>query len=143
MEFNAPPFRGLGLSVRTSDGALGKWFGTGFQFGNNPSSRILANEWTFVAIRGIKAFNGVLEVSRNGGPWESIAVGDTSNLAMQPGAPLVLGKWPGSLPNEATRGLIDEIQISNVARSDSWVRAQHLSSGNTFVTGTGQELQCP
>jgi len=38
---------------------------------------------------------------------------------------------------------IDEVRISNVARSDEWLRAQYSSSANSFVTQGDEEQVCP
>jgi hypothetical protein len=37
-------------------------------------------------------------------------------------------------------GIIDEVKISNIARSADWVNAQHISMNNTFVTYGSEEV---
>ncbi len=53
--------------------------------------------------------------------------------------------WIGNLPNSANRafeGVIDEIQISNTARSDDWIRAQYLSTDDRYITFLDEEEFC-
>jgi hypothetical protein len=136
------PFPGTSLYVRRTSGALGSYHENFFEYGAQASSIINPNEWSFVSIRSVNAADGVVEVSKNGGVWETIASGDTSDLQIPSGTPLTLGKWAGGGPGTSTNGLIDEIRISGVARSDDWIRAQYLSMSNSFVTFFEDEQDC-
>ena len=40
-------------------------------------------------------------------------------------------------------GTIDEVRISNIARSASWIKAQYLSMNNTFVTYNSEQIRVP
>jgi biopolymer transport protein ExbB len=135
------PFRGQAIYVRRSDGAIGKWWGSGYVYAANAANRIAANTWELIAIRGTKSTNsGFVEVSRNGENWESIVTGNTNNLAIQSGTPIIIGKWTGA-GNAATRGRIDEVQVSSVRRSDSWIRAQFLMVQGNFATVGAAQMQ--
>lgn len=138
------PFRGIGLYVRRMDGAIGKWLGNNYHYARMPENMVQADTWSFLAIRGRRGNpDGYLEVSQDGGPWETIRSGNTNNLELQPGTALLLGKWDGPGANVSTQGTIDEVRISNVARSDDWVRAHYLSSSEQFVSDAGEQPLCP
>ena len=143
-ESTASPYSGVALYVDGNSGALGKWLNGTYRYASQASSAVTANQWTFAAIRGYKnASAGYLEVSTNGGPWERFFTGDTANLQVPGGTPLIIGKWPGGGPDASARGTFDEIQIANEARSDEWIRAQYLSTSGSFVTIGAQEAACP
>ncbi len=137
-------FPGLSLYVRRSDGAIGTWSNNGYRFALDPTNRVTADEWAFLAIRSTRdEVRGLIEVSRNGGAWETIESGDTNDLRIDPGTPTAIGKWPGRGPDAGLRGTLDEIRISNVVRSDAWIRAQYLSSAGMFVTVGEAQSVCP
>lgn len=143
-EADSNPFRGIGLYVRRSDGALGKRINNAIQYGARPRSRVPPDTWSFVAIRGFRSPpRGTLEVSVDGGSWETIVSGNTNHLSIQDGTSLVLGAGPGAGPGSSTQGLLDEVSISSIERSDDWVRAQYLSSSDGFVTFEQSQPQCP
>lgn len=143
LESVSAPYNGMAIYVRRNTGAIGKWLGSSYHYASTPHNRVTADEWNFIALRGYQhVTSGYIEVSRNGGVWETVFSGDTSNLRVDSGTPLILGKWPGPGPDASTNGRIDEIRISNIARSDDWIRAQYLSSRGTFVTDAGAETNC-
>jgi hypothetical protein len=144
VESTSSPYQGLALYVRRSDGAVGKWLGSTYHYGDDPASKIAADEWSFIAIRAYRDnANGWVSVSKNGGPWEEIISGDTGDLTVPGGTSLMLGMWPGGGPGANVRGRVDEVQISLVERSDDWVRARHASGSNSFITYGGEEALCP
>lgn len=136
------PFPGLSLYVRRSDGALGRWVNDRYFFSTQPSNRVVAGAWNFLAIRGLLSAAGSVEVSRNGGTWEQVYSGDTQPfLVVEAGTPLVLGRWTGPGRAVALTGELDEVRISRVQRSEAWIRAQYLSQDNRFVTLGEQQQQ--
>lgn len=60
------------------------------------------------------------------------STGATGDLSA-PNTDLWLGANPG-LPGRQFTGLIDEVRISNVVRSDEWLQAQHLSLTDGLLT---------
>jgi hypothetical protein len=136
----AVPRKGIGLFVRRSDGAIGKWLNSAYHFSS--INKITSNEWAFIAINGYKhPSSGYLEISMDGSSRENIYSGDTNNLTIVAGTSLVFGKWPGPGPTLETNGILDEIQISKVSRSLDWIRAQYLSVNNKFITFGPEEVK--
>jgi len=136
-------YQGIALYVQRSNGAIGKWLSNSYHFATLAQNLVAANTWAFAAIRGHKAASGgTVAVSQNGGAWETVISGNTNNLAVPTGTPLVLGAWTGGGPSAKARGVIDEIRVSNVARSDPWMRAEYRSMSGGFVTSGGEQA-CP
>jgi hypothetical protein len=134
----AAPQKGIGLYIQKSDGAIGKWLNSAYQYSS--TNLLTTGEWAFAAIRGYQHLSaGYVEVSMNGGAWENIFSGDTSTLAIISGATLYFGKWLGPGPTRDANGIVDEVKISNVARSLDWIRAQYLSTNNSFITYGNEE----
>jgi hypothetical protein len=130
---------GIGLHMSRM-GELGTMHNQGYIYGN---STIAQNAWTYAAIRATRAASGgSIEVSANGGAWESIASGDTSNLQIVAGTPLTFAESSGSGQAAGYYGRIDEIRISGVARSDDWIRAQYLSMNNNFIQFVSDPQEC-
>jgi len=143
LERYAPaPYAGLSLYVENPTGAIGRWYDNDYLY-----STVLVPEgtWALVAIRGfLDASAGRLEVSLNGGPWTFLADGDTSRfLANTLNAPLTLGSWRGGGSACYTRGVIDEVRIASVERSEAWMRAQYLSMSGGFLTRGAAQTPCP
>ncbi len=132
------PYKGLGLYLQRSDGAIGKWWNGGYNYSS--LNKVSSGNWAYLAIRGYKhSSSGYLDISLNGGPWENIVYGDTVNLIIEAGTSLSFGNWPGAGPNCDTNGIVDEIRISGIARTENWVRAEYLSMNNSFITFGGEE----
>jgi hypothetical protein len=55
-------------------------------------------------------------------------------LAIDPGATLAFGAWLGGGAACDTKGIIDEVRISNILRSQDWITAQYLSGSDNFIT---------
>lgn len=143
VESTGNPTRGLGLSVRRSDGAIGTRV-TGFAYAAAPENMVVAGQWAFIAMRTRKSdTDGFVEVSKDAGPWEMIASGDTGMLGIDANTPLVLGKWPGPGPGTTATGIIDEVTVSMSLRSDDWVRAQYRSALGTMGTLGDEQSRCP
>lgn len=133
------PYNGISLYIRRTDGAIGRWLDAGYLYSS--VNKATTGQWSYLAIRGYKnATAGYIEISLNGGPWESIFNGDTSNMKIDTGTSISFGNWPGPGPNCDTNGIIDEIRISNITRSEAWIRAEYLSMNNSFI-GFGEEEQ--
>jgi hypothetical protein len=144
IESTSSPYRGLGLYVHRMNGAIGTWHNNNYVYASESNNLVTANEWSFLAMRSSQAASGgSIEVSKNGGAWETIASGDTSDLQIEASTRLILGKWPGGGPGASTRGLIDEIRISGAARSDDWIRANYLSMTQSFVSFAADPQDCP
>ena len=59
---------------------------------------------------------------------------------MQNTRPLEISRFSeNSLPTRYFKGIIDEIQISNIARSSSWIDLQYQSQNNTLLTFGSEE----
>jgi hypothetical protein len=139
------PYRGLSIYVQRSDGAIGRWFDGAYVYAANASSKIAANQWAFIAIRGRKNNGaGYLEVSQNGGPWEAIGHANTSTINIPNSTTLFLGYWGGGFGvSAAAHGVLDEIRISSTARSDAWIRARYLSEGDLGFVSLGPQENNP
>jgi hypothetical protein len=85
-----------------------------------------AAQWEYLVTR----YDGnLLSILLNGVQIGSLA---KSGDLDPPGSPL----WIGDFLNMTDRefhGVIDEVRISGVARSDAWIAAQHLSMSQSFV----------
>jgi hypothetical protein len=135
---------GLGLHIKRSGGGIGTYHDQGFVYGVNASSSIAGSTWTYAAIRATQsASGGSIEVSANGGAWETIASGDTGNLQIVASTPLSFGETPGMGQSNGLLGRIDEIRISGVSRSDDWIRAQYLSMTDVFINFVADAQDCP
>lgn len=136
------PYEGLGLVVRRDDGALGKWLDGSVHYAGDRAQRVTADEWAFLAIRGhADPREGYVQLSKDAGPWEVLAMGDTENLRVEPDTPLSIGAWLGPGPDSNTRGILDEVRLSPVERSDAWIAAQFLSQSSAFVTMDREEAR--
>ncbi|MEM9456693.1 MAG: DUF2341 domain-containing protein [Myxococcota bacterium] len=143
VESTDDPYRGIGLYVRRQSGAIGMWLDSNYHYTMVPENRVTVGEWSFLAIRGRQATSeGYLEVSHNGGPWDTIFEGNTNNLRVENGTSLIIGKWHGPGPSASTQGIIDEVRISNVARSNDWIRAQYLSDTQQLVSIGDTQTLC-
>lgn len=140
LEYFPAPFTGLSLYVRSTDGAIGTRVGNGYSYAADPAGFVTADEWAFVAMRSHRhATRGYIEVSRDGGAWETLVAGNTSDLRIDPGTALMFGQGAGPGTNQHARGLVDEISISSTLRSDAWIRAQHRSGLGTFATVASEQ----
>ena len=90
-----------------------------------------------------KSFVLLESKATHGGTWETLASGDTSNLQILAGTPLLIGESPDPGQAAGFYGRIDEIRISGVSRSDDWIRAQHLSMNDAFISFTDDPQACP
>jgi len=141
LEHFPAPFPGLSLYISRNDGAIGTRIDNGYVYAQDPDGFVAADEWAFVAMRNHRdSTRGYIEVSRDGGAWETLVAGDTNDLRIEPGTELMFGQGEG--PNQLVHGLIDEISISSTTRSDAWIRAQHLSGLGMFVS-VATEQSCP
>jgi biopolymer transport protein ExbB len=135
------PFPGLSLYISRDDGAIGTRIDNGYVYAQDPANLVAVEAWAFVAMRNHRhPTRGYVEVSRDGGAWETLVAGDTNDLRIEPGTALSFGQGAG--PNEGARGLVDEISISSTVRSDAWIRAQYLSGLGSFVS-IASEQSCP
>jgi len=135
------PYPGISLYVQSSDGAVGRWIGSDYEY---TALQVTEGAWSFIAIRGFKSASvGYVEVSVNGSAWELLDSGNTNYLEVNSDAPLVIGTWPGGGADCYTKGVLDEIRISSVVRSEAWMRAQYLSTSNAFVSVSAEEPRCP
>lgn len=135
---------GLGLHIKRTGGGIGTYHDQTYIFGIDASSSVTASSWTYAAIRATQsASGGSIEVSTNGGAWETIASGDTSNLQIAANTPLAFGETPGTGQAAGILGTIDEIRISGVSRSDDWIRTQYLSMTDALIDFTADPQDCP
>ncbi|MBW2276889.1 MAG: DUF2341 domain-containing protein [Deltaproteobacteria bacterium] len=136
------PFNGIGIYVERSTGAVGGHVDGWIYYAT--VNLVADGEWNFVSYRErMHASTGWIEVSVNGAPWESVFYGDTSSYILDPPTPLFIGTWPGGGPGGYyTHGLVDEVRVSNVARSADWNRAQYLSMTRAFYE-LGAEESAP
>lgn len=144
IESLSSPYKGVGLYVRRNTGFIGTWHNNSYSYAVEANNEVAANEWSFLAMRSSQAgTGGSIEVSKNAGAWETLTSGDTLDLEIVAGTPLVIGKWPGPGPDASTRGRIDEIRVSGVARSDDWIRAQYLSAMQSYIVVAPDNQTCP
>ena len=104
--------------------------GTSAQGAASGAGALPDNTWTYVAgVRDAAAMrvfsNGALVGSRTPGGGMLIDTNDVLIGAQENG--------PGATPSEGWRGWLDEIRISNVARSGAWVSAQYASMSGSFI----------
>jgi len=52
----------------------------------------------------------------------------------------LLGRWAIDYGSYIFNGLIDEVRISDIARSDAWIKADYNSGANTLLTYGGEEV---
>ena len=94
---------------------------------NTTADTIAANEWIYVAATA----NGTQErVYVNGAILETFSNGYT------PGSSAA-SLWIGNSSSTSLRhfkGTIDEVRLSDVARSDSWIYAQYKAMNDSFIT---------
>jgi hypothetical protein len=134
------PFKGISLYVQESDGAIGIWYDLVHNYSIN--NKIKPDNWAYLALRGYKhPTSGYVEISLNGGTWETILSGNTNNLEIISSTPLVIGGWPGAGPTCYTKGIIDEVRISDKLRSSDWIKAQYISMNDSFITFSNEELK--
>ena len=62
-----------------------------------------------------------------------------TTLLVNPRYQLRIGAGATAAPNFFFNGLIDEVRISNTARSPAWIKASHHSGNNTLLTFGGVE----
>jgi hypothetical protein len=144
-------------SVSTNVGGIDKGSGAIYLLGNNTagqygkirlgrssSGTIIAsatalsdNCWTYVV--GMKNgndariyLNGTLDAQTNTPPYNG--VNNTNNL--------IIGQRPSN-PTEYINSVVDEIRISNVARSAGWTKAQYLSMTDGYVTFEAEVFVIP
>jgi len=110
------------------DGLSSTWWDSGVT--------VTTGIWTYVAV----TYDGSnIRVFRNGVNSNSQGATGTLNLGSNSN-PLYIGhntEWT----NEVFTGKIDEVRISNLARSQSWISAQYLSMNNEFITYGSEESQ--
>ncbi|MFI5340186.1 MAG: DUF2341 domain-containing protein [Candidatus Methylomirabilales bacterium] len=126
-----PNGAGYLLAVRTS-GLVPEIWDSGGQDYSFTSAAITANTWTHLAVTWTTGGNMIGYV--NGAPSNTIAastnnIGTTTNVLRIGAAP-----W-GTLQYYVT-GLIDEVRISNTARTATWISTEYnnQSSPGTFYT---------
>ena len=134
-------YEGISLYVQRSSGAVGRWIRNSYDY---TSLQVTEGAWTFIAIRGFRdGSSGYLDVSVNGSAWEQLDSGNTDYLEYFSSSPLVIGNWPGSFTNLHTKGVLDEVRVASVARSEEWIRAQYLSGSGAFSSLGVAEPRCP
>ena len=110
---NAIDMRGSGAG-----GDAWKWgyYESGMGYAN---SLLTQNDWNFVTVvRSGSSVTFYLNGNNDGSTWAS------ANMAFD---------WIGNdASDEAFGGMIDEVRISNIARSADWIEASYLSQNGTF-----------
>ena len=102
------------------------------------ASRWTLFTWEFVPGGTAKFYvNGTLQT----GVWKNAGThgSDTVSAIYNSNQPLVVGKCP-YLSSRAFEGVVDEVRISGVGRSDAWVRADYYSQMDKLVSYSAESL---
>jgi len=101
------------------------------------TSDIQIDEWTYVTL----TYDGSeLKIYVNGGFESSFAA---PGILRQSGGSLFIGaESGGATPSSGTyfNGIIDEVRISNIARSDDWIEAQYNCMNGGYITFGSEQL---
>ena len=100
-----------------------RWINTGLDFGTGWHRAVL----TLDASGNPAAF-------LDGTAGDAIATGSPNT----PNSSMAIGGYTNSV-NRYFDGPLDEVRISNVKRSDSWIKASYLSDSNTFASYSSEE----
>lgn len=119
-----PASSGWGLHQDNGTDQLSLWINDGGDSVNAPSGALAQNAWhieqgTF-SPTDIKLYSDTV-----------LGTGVQDSLA-QSTRPLLMGKELGH--NREWKGWLDEVRLSNVARSADWLEATYLSNTNVFIT---------
>lgn len=125
------PYCGFYIGRLSSGGDLYYGFGCNTTGGYVPSSTVMSlNTATFVAA----TFNGTTEyLYKNGVQINSTSLSGTIDYCV---SPTIIGWDPALESNAQWGGWIDEIEICNIAQSQSWIATEYnnQSSPSSFIT---------
>jgi hypothetical protein len=113
---------------------------TGTQYNAIGNTDVTDDVWHYTVGRFDSTAN-TLEMDIDGTNERSVTTSGTGNTNTNK---VVVGAYntAGALPYE---GLIDELRISNIARSDGWIETSHdnMNTPQNFFTATVEQLQLP
>ena len=91
------------------------------------TNRVDDDEWHYVAMK----YDGEnIKVKRDDDAFNSVAASGNMSLDTEP---TYIG-YQSANPTQTFVGIIDEVRISNVARSDAWIKASYNSGNNSLLS---------
>jgi hypothetical protein len=103
-----------------------------------PATSVYNNTWVYYAA----VYNGSQMVTYFNGSKDANEEAKTDNIESPATAELWIGHGDnlvGDANSDAWNGSIDEVRISDTARSADWVAAQYLSMTDNFITYDGED----
>jgi len=124
------------LAVNQTGNVIGFDFEDNYNGGNHPvfsNTAIQNNQWYYI----VATYDGITsKIYINGILDNSLTISKTPDFnpwAATIGS-AISDEGGTNTPKGFFKGIIDEVRISNVARTDEWIKAQYLSMSDQYIT---------